>query len=644
MDIARVGVVGCGTMGSGIAEVVARAGVKVTFVEVGADEVEAGFARIRHSLQRAVDRGKLGDAERDDLLARISGDTALDTLADADLVVEAIPESLEVKQDMFRQLDRIAKPGAILATNTSSLPVIDLAVATHRADRVLGFHFFNPAPVMRLIELVRTVVTDPGTVEACRAFAARMGKTPVVANDRPGFIANLLLFPYLNHAVAMYEAGYATREDIDAAMRLGAGHPMGPLALMDLIGLDSATAIMEQMYARFGDIRHAPRPLVRHLLAAGHRGRKTGRGFYAYGEPHSHQTVADGSGGREPADPSLVADWGRVGIVGSGTMAAGIAEVCARAGFSVAVRGRTAEKAAHAVEAVRASLDKAVDKGKLDEAARDGILARLEATDDLADLGGCDLVIEAVAEDLALKRELFAALDASAPPDALLATTTSSLPVIACAMATGRPGRVVGIHFFNPARAMHLVEVVPTVRTDETALEQARAFAERVGKHPVLCADRSGFIVNALLFPYLNDAVKMLEEGYATVQDVDAAMKLGCGHPMGPFELMDVVGLDVTLEICRALHTEFREPGFAPAALLGYMVSAGYVGRKAGRGVYVFRGWGRPQPPGCRGRPAPVAGRRRATRTTASPACAGPSSPGRSMPGLCCGSSKTSYC
>ena len=588
MDIRKVGIVGCGTMGSGIAEVIARSGVGVAFVEVGPQQVETGFDRIRRSLQRAVDRGKLEAAEREALLERISGSTELDTLGDCDLIVEAVPESLEVKQGIFRKLDALAKPEAILATNTSSLPIIDLAVTTDRADRVLGFHFFNPAPVMKLIELIRTVVTDPEVVATCQAFGQAMGKTPVVAQDRAGFIANLLLFPYLNQAVAMYEAGAASREDIDAAMQLGAGHPMGPLALMDLIGLDSGTAIMEQMFAHFADTRYAPRPVVRHLVTADYLGRKVGRGFYTYAEPGSHKTLANGATERDPADERSIAGWSTVGVVGTGTMATGIAEACAKAGFTVVVRGRSAEKAQHAVAAVDASLAKAVEKGKLETAARDEIAARLSATADLAELGDCDLVIEAVAEDLAVKRDLFAQIDAVAKPEALLATTTSSLPVIDCAMATARPERVVGIHFFNPVRAMRLVELVSTPRTADDAMVEARAFTEKIDKHAVLCRDQAGFIVNALLFPYLNDAVKMLEEGYATAHDIDTAMKLGCGHPMGPFELMDVVGLDVTLQICKALHAEFREPGFTPAALLGYMVSAGYLGRKAGRGFYVY--------------------------------------------------------
>jgi 3-hydroxybutyryl-CoA dehydrogenase len=589
VEIAKVGVVGCGTMGSGICEVVARAGVPVTFVEVSPERVEAGLERIRGSLERAVTRGKLEADERDAVLERISGDTSYDVIADADLVVEAVPEDLAVKQETFAELDRVCKPEAIFATNTSSLPVIDLAVRTDRSNRVLGFHFFNPAPVMPLIELIRTVVTDDEVVRTAEEFAEKVGKTPVVAKDRAGFIANLLLFPYLNQAAGMLEDGYATREDIDAAMQLGTGHPMGPLALLDLIGLDSGAAIMETMYRQFDDVRHAPRPSIRHLLRAGYRGRKTGRGFYEYVEPNSSKTTGAAVADREPVDPTAIEGWRKVGVLGTGTMATGIAEVCAKAGLEVVIRGRSQEKGEAAVGAVAKSLGKAVDRGKLDAAVRDEIVGRCSGTAEVADLADCDVVIEAVAEHLDVKQALFRELDEVCKPETLLATTTSSLPVIECAMATGRPERVLGIHFFNPARVMKLVEIVTTVRTEDAALAQARAFTEKVGKHGVLCGDRAGFIVNALLFPYLNDAVKMLEEGYATVTDIDKAMKLGASHPMGPFELMDVIGLDVTLEICKALHAEFREPGFAPAPLLSYMVSAGYLGRKTGRGFHVYR-------------------------------------------------------
>jgi 3-hydroxybutyryl-CoA dehydrogenase len=588
MEIEKVGVVGCGTMGAGICEVVSRAGLPVTFVETSHSDVEAGFERIRRSLQRQVSRCRLSTAERDVILGRIQGGVEYETLGDADLVIEAVPEVLAVKQEVVRRLDSIMTDSAILATNTSSLGVMDVAVHTRRPDRVLGFHFFNPAPVMRLIELITTVMTAPEVVATARVFAETIGKHPVVARDRAGFVANLLLFPYLNQAAGMYETGYASREDIDAAMRLGAGHPIGPLALIDLIGLDSATSIMERMYEQFRDGRYAPRPIIRHLASAGYRGRKSGRGFYTYAEPGSGRV--DPSDAPPPNEPdlSVIAGWSRIGVFGSGTMASGIAEICAKAGFEVVLRARSIAKAEAAVTRIAESLSRAVEKGKLDAAGRDAAIGRIGVTVQLGDFGDCDLVVEAVTEDLDVKRSLFAQLDGHTKPEAVLATTTSSLPVIQCAMATSRPERVVGLHFFNPAAIMRLVEVVPTVRTSNAVVEQARAVAAELGKHGVHCADRAGFIVNALLFPYLNDAVKMLADGYATAVDIDTAMRLGCGHPMGPFQLMDIVGLDVTLEILKALYGEFRHPGYLPSPLLESMVAVGYLGRKVGRGFYVY--------------------------------------------------------
>jgi 3-hydroxybutyryl-CoA dehydrogenase len=279
-----------------------------------------------------------------------------------------------------------------------------------------------------------------------------------------------------------------------------------------------------------------------------------------------------------------------VGVIGTGTMASGIAEVLAKAGYDVILRARSEDKAAAVHSKVSASLDKAVARGKLSEADRDGALARLRGTTELDDLAQCDLVIEAVVEELTVKRALFGALDEIMKPGAVLATTTSSLPVIECATATSRPADVVGMHWFNPAPAMKLVEIVPTVLSADDAVATVRDVAVKAKKVPVHCGDRAGFIVNALLFPYLNDAVRMLEQHYATADDIDAAMKVGCGHPMGPFELMDVVGLDVTLAIQETLYLEFREPGDAPAPLLEHLVRAGYLGRKTKRG---FRDYSR---------------------------------------------------
>ena len=585
MEIKKVGVVGCGTMGSGICEVCSKAGFDVVFRETNDELVAAGRERIQRSVDRAVERGKLEPAEAEAMIARISGVTEISDLAGCDLVFEAVPEHLDLKKKVFAALDEVLAPDALLATNTSSLPVIDMAVATKRPARVIGFHFFNPAQVMKLVELVHTVATEESALEASRTFAERLGKTPVPCRDRAGFIANLLLFPYLNSAVRMLDQGFASREDIDAAMQLGCGHPMGPLALLDLIGLDSAYEICEALWRQFRDNQDAPAPLLKQYLVAGYLGRKTGRGFYRYEAPESSK-VADAI----PQDSGLASsDIQTVGVVGTGLMASGIAEVAAKAGNEVIVRGRSEASIKRAKAAVTRSVERAVSKGKIDQGAADEVLGRITTTLEFSDLAEADLIVEAVAEDLDIKRALFKELDASVKPDAILATTTSSLPVVDLAIATSRPDKVVGLHFFNPAPVMKLVEIVRTVATSGESEKRAATWARSLGKRPVRCRDRAGFIVNFLLFPYLNDAVRMHEQGYGEPADIDTAMKLGCGHPMGPFELMDIVGLDVTHAILNSLHEEFRERRYAPAPLLEHMVRAGYLGRKSGRGFYDYQ-------------------------------------------------------
>ncbi|MFC5061335.1 3-hydroxyacyl-CoA dehydrogenase family protein [Actinomycetospora atypica] len=589
-EFARVGVVGLGTMGAGIVEVFAKGGIEVVAVEVTEAAATHGRETIESSTARAVSRGKLAEDDRTALLERVRVTTDMGELADVALVVEAVPERLELKTEVFAALDKVCAPETIFASNTSSLSITELSVRTQRPSKVVGMHFFNPAPVQPLVELVRTVVTEPDVVDDVRALAESLGKSPVVCGDRAGFIANQLLFTYLNQAVGMFESHYAGREDLDAAMRFGCGYPMGPLALMDLIGLDTAYEILEEMYRQSRNQRHAPAPVLKQMITAGLLGRKTGRGFYTYAEPGSSQVVPDSLTPPPPGeDDATLRPIHRVGVVGTGTMATGIAEVFAKSGYDVVVRGRSESKVEGAVAAVRKSLEKAVVKGKLTEEARDETLGRITTTVDFAGLAECDIVVEAIAEDLEVKQAVFSALDEVCKPGTILATTTSSLPVVECAASTSRPQDVVGMHFFNPAAVMKLVEIVSPITTAPDVTATVRDLCAKIKKAPVLCGDRAGFIVNALLFPYLNDSVAMLDAHYATVDDIDSAMKNGCGLPMGPFALLDVVGLDVSLAIERSLYQEFRVPGFAPTPLLEQLVTAGRLGRKTGHGFRDYR-------------------------------------------------------
>ena len=278
----------------------------------------------------------------------------------------------------------------------------------------------------------------------------------------------------------------------------------------------------------------------------------------------------------------------RVGIVGSGIMGSGIAEIAARNGFEVVLRSRQQATADSMVAGLEKSLGKQVERGKLSEEDRTSTLGRVSATSDLGELAACDLVIESVVEDLPTKKELFNELDRICGEGTILATNTSTLPIIEMAMETGRPQKVCGIHFFNPAPMMALVEVVRPLTADDETIAEAKAFAEACGKSPVEVKDQAGFIVNALLFPYLNNAVRLLENGVATREDIDEAMKGGCNFPMGPLALLDLVGLDTSLAIIEALYAEFRDPNYAPVPLLKRMVAAEQLGRKSGRGFYDY--------------------------------------------------------
>jgi 3-hydroxybutyryl-CoA dehydrogenase len=388
------------------------------------------------------------------------------------------------------------------------------------------------------------------------------------ASDPAADVARTLLLPYLNHAATMFESGYATSDDIDASMRFGCGYPVGPLALVDALGAQAVVTGLEKLYAETGDELHQPAAVLTSQAAGG----------------TTFASAADAAG---TATPRLRHEINRVGVVGTGTMASGIVEVFAKAGYDVTFVGRGQDKIAGVVAAITKSLDKAVSRGKLDEDGRAGVLDRLTGSTEREALADADIIVEAIAEDLDLKLALFADLDRIAKPGAILATTTSSLSINACAAATSRPHDVIGMHFFNPAAVMKLVEVVTADATSPEVDETVRALCFATGKHPVSCGDRAGFIVNALLFPYLNDAIKLDESGVATRAEIDDALK-ATGLPMGPFQLLDVVGNDVSLAIQQSLVETFGHAGWQPAPTLVRLVAEGKLGRKTGEGFHTY--------------------------------------------------------
>jgi 3-hydroxybutyryl-CoA dehydrogenase len=282
MEIQRIGIIGVGLMGAGVAEVCARAGYDTLVREINDEFLVKGLERIEASMQTAVNHGKLTTADQEAARSRVRGTTRLEDFADRDLVIEAAIEDLHLKKDLFAQLDQICPPHAILTSNTSSIPIIQLAAATQRPDRVLGMHFFNPVPTMQLVELVRTLTTSNETLEAVRAVGEHLGKRIIVSKDRAGFIVNYLLVPYMLDAVRMLEQGFASKEDIDVGMMLGVSYPMGPFTLLDFVGLDTAVHVADVLFEEFKESRFAAPTLLRQMVAAGWLGRKSGRGFYHY--------------------------------------------------------------------------------------------------------------------------------------------------------------------------------------------------------------------------------------------------------------------------------------------------------------------------------------------------------------------------
>ncbi|GAA4211374.1 hypothetical protein GCM10022220_32860 [Actinocatenispora rupis] len=513
--IGAVGVVGLGTMGAGIVEVFARNGLPVTALEIDQAALDRGRATLVKSTDRAVAKGRLTAEQAAEIHDRVTFTTSYEGMGGVDLVVEAAPERMAVKRAVFTELDRVCPPHAILATNTSSLSVTEIAHHTGRPERVVGMHFFNPAPVMKLVEVISTVRTDPAVAAAVTDLCGTLRKTPVTAADRPGFVANYLLLGYLNQAAWLVQDGYVGRDDLDEAMRLGAGLPMGPLTLMDLIGIDTIVEILDVIHAYGGGSRrHACAPILRQLAAAGRLGRKTGHGFHPY-----------------PTTAPLVAE-------------------AAPAPESVAVLDDPAAADALSAAGVR--------------------VHRATAADDPA-LSTVDLVLVGHGAPAETYRTLGAVVRAGT----VIAVDSSTDPVTALATATGHPDTVAGLHLVGD-----LVEIARTVLTADATVTAARGLAGALGRRAIVVAERAGLVVDALLVPYLNDAVGLLAAKYADADGIDHAMTLGCGYPEGPIALADRLGGATVLEIARALWAESGEASLAPVPLLSQVVAAGVALRR----------------------------------------------------------------
>ncbi|WP_030202418.1 3-hydroxyacyl-CoA dehydrogenase family protein [Streptomyces sp. NRRL S-87] len=567
-----VGVVGLGSVGQPLLALLHTAGYEV----IGVDQQPDVLARVERRMRTrtAGGTGRAGGYT-------LTNDTV--ALVGADVVVEAVPDDLAGKTEVLRRLHAVCLDRTVLVTTSASLSLPHLAIASGRPARTLGLRMLRPPVPGGTVEPLCTAMSSDDAVATLDALLDGLGLAAAPIGARSGAAVTALLYAYLNRAVRVLEQGYAGQEAVDTAMRLGCGLPSGPLQLLDEIGLDTVRAGLAGLLARTGDEAYRPAALLESLAGSGLLGRKTGHGFYAYdelGRPlDSPVTPA--------ADPAAADGIRRVGVLGSGTMARGIAEAVAVAGFRTVLVARGTARAEAARAAVEASLTASVRRGRIEPRQKRTALGLLDAGDRPAELADCDLVIEATAEDLALKKRMFATLGGLCKPGALLATTTSSLSVAACAEAAGRPGDVLGLHFFNPAPVMRLVELVTTPGTGARAAATARAFCERLGKTVVPCADRAGFLVNHLLFPYLTDAVRLLDgrDGHdVDIERIDAAVAQGLGHPMGPFALLDTIGLDVSLAILRRLDEEFPDGRYAPPPLLEQLVARGCLGRKSGQG------------------------------------------------------------
>lgn len=511
----RIGVIGAGTMGAGIAQVSAQAGLGVVLYDIGPKPLDAGLSRIHASLSYLVERGRLSHAGRDEILGRITTTSSLAEMADVDFVVEAIPEILALKQQVFQELDRVCRPEVVLASNTSSLSVTEIGALTTRPELVVGMHFFNPVPQMKLVEIIRGARTGTEAAAQATALAERMRKVPVQAKDTPGFIVNRIARPFPGEALRLYGENVATTVQIDRVARLAGRFKMGPFELMDLVGMDINFAVNRSVFEQyFQEPRFRPHPLQAQMVKANLLGRKTGEGWYRY------------DGGRIVEGPAGATFFGnpgpRVASIQSVFVAGdeALANLVAAAGYSLAAEAETADVVI------------AGDPGQLGE---------------LACKAGALLLVEA-----------------------------STQTVTHAAAQTCQPEQVVGYGGIPSVAERQLVEIAPGLRTSPAAQQTAVAFFASLGRDVEVIQDGPGLIIPRIIASLVNEAAYALMEGIATGSDIDTAMKLGVSYPHGPLAWADQLGPDRILAILQGLQQHTGDDRYRPCPYLQHLVAAQY--------------------------------------------------------------------
>lgn len=541
-----VGVIGAGTMGAGIAQVAAAAGHPVILYDVSATALQKGLAGIRRVLDRSVDKGRLSAEAAGAIGARIATTSDLAALAGADWVIEAAPERLELKTELFRRLGGLLAPTAVLLSNTSSLSITALAAAAGCPERMAGLHFFNPAPLMPLVEVVRGLATPDDLVQAVVDLARSLGKTPVVCHDTPGFIVNRVARPFYAEALRLVGENLAVVPAVDRIVKGGGRFPMGPFELLDLIGVDVNFDVTRAVFAGYhGEPRFRPHPLQQRMVAAGRLGRKTGRGFYHYDGAGAGPVAA-----AEPAPPACARPE-QVAILGDGPLAEDLVRLATAAGHDVR-----------------------------------------RVTDPGQGGAGVTVAIEALSGGAAQRRAALAAWAATLASDARLYVLCQTAAATELARGLPRPQRVVGYGALVPLAAGHTVELTlpwqHAAGAGKAAGRQAEAFWPSLGLGVEWVADAAGLVLARIVACLANEAAYALSEGVASAADLDTAMRLGTSYPRGPLAWADRIGLDQVLAILAALQAEWGDDRFRPAPLLKQLVRAGHLGVAAGRGFHRY--------------------------------------------------------